>query len=71
MIKLENISNYGDILAIPFFFMTTVYFYSIQNKSFTEYFIFIFSIFGLLCDIVFTWIFLYNLNINDKPIKSI
>jgi hypothetical protein len=51
--------------------MTTVYFYSIQNKSFTEYFIFIFSIFGLLCDIVFTWIFLYNLNINDKPIKSI
>ena len=31
--KITNISNYGDILAIPIFLLFIIYFYNIENKT--------------------------------------
>ena len=33
---MENLSSYGDILAIPFFLLLTIYFYNIERRSATE-----------------------------------
>jgi len=57
-----NISHYGDILAIPFFALLVNYFYNIKNKSIIEYVLFLFSIAGLVLDIIFTYMFFNNLN---------
>jgi hypothetical protein len=51
------ISHYADILAIPFFGLLIIYFYSIKNKSFFEYVLFYFSISGFTLDIFFTYLF--------------
>lgn len=53
-----NISHYGDILAIPFFALLTIYFYNIKKKSQLEYVFFYFSISGFVLDILYTIIFL-------------
>lgn len=55
---LKNASHYGDILAVPFFFMLVVYFYNIEHKSILEYVLFAFSIAGFVLDIYFTIRFL-------------
>ena len=57
-----NISHYGDILAIPFFALLVNYFYNIKNKSIIEYILYLFSIAGLVLDILFTYMFFNNLN---------
>jgi hypothetical protein len=33
----NNFSHYGDILAIPFFGISSYYFYTIKNKTTKEY----------------------------------
>lgn len=58
--NLRNISNYGDILAIPFFLGLSIYFHKIKNKTFFEYILYIFSISGFLLDSYFTYIFYKN-----------
>lgn len=55
---INNLSNFGDILAIPFFALLVMYFYKIQDKSLIEYILFWFSIFGLILDILYTYLFL-------------
>jgi len=59
---IKNFSHYGDILAIPFFALLVIYFYSIEDKSLIEYILLLFSICGFILDIVYTYIFLSNLN---------
>lgn len=54
---INNVSHYGDILAIPFFALLMIYFYNIEHKSMMEYTLFLFSIFGFVLDIVYTFIF--------------
>ena len=54
---LYNISHYGDILAIPFFALSIVYFYNITNRNNIENILFLFSIFGFTLDIVYTYLF--------------
>ena len=54
---MENLSSYGDILAIPFFLLLTIYFYNIERRSFTENILLLFSIGGLVADILFTILF--------------
>ncbi len=44
----------GDIVAIPFFGLLVLYFYKKQNKTFIEKLLFLFAIFGLLFDIIFS-----------------
>jgi hypothetical protein len=56
--KYNNLSHYGDILAIPFFALLTIYFYNIKNKSILEYILFYFSISGFVLDTLYTYIFL-------------
>ena len=55
---INNLSHYGDILAIPFFALLIIYFYSIENKSRMENILFAFSIAGFILDIWYTYIFL-------------
>lgn len=56
----NDLSNYGDILAIPFFALLIIYFYNIKNKSILEYILFYFSIAGFVLDILYTIMFLSN-----------
>lgn len=55
--KYENLSHYGDVLAIPFFALLSFYFYNIEEKSPMEYVLFAFSLSGFILDIVYTYIF--------------
>jgi hypothetical protein len=59
----NNLSHYGDILAIPFFALLIIYFYKIQHKSIIEYILFYFSISGFILDILYTSIFLFKFKI--------
>ena len=59
---IKNISHYGDILAIPFFALLVIYFYNIKNKSILEYLLLCFSICGFILDILYSYIFFFNLN---------
>jgi hypothetical protein len=61
----EFISHVADIYAIPFFGLSTFYFYNIKNKNKIEYILFLFSISGLIADILFT-IFFINSNNDNK-----
>lgn len=57
--KLQNLANYGDILAIPFFMLLVRYFYNIKNRTFIENLLLLFSVTALLADILFTCIFIF------------
>lgn len=65
--NLQNISHYGDILAIPFFLALSIYFHKIENKTFFEYLLYLFSISGFLLDSYFTYLF-YTSSKTDKLI---
>ena len=54
---LKNMSHYGDILAIPFFALLTIYFYNMEDKSPTEYILLFFGIVGFIADILYTYIY--------------
>lgn len=54
--NINNLDKIGDVLAIPFFLLSTIYFYNIDNKSYIEYVLLLFSIAGFLLDILFTYI---------------
>ena len=60
-INIKNLNHYGDILAIPFFGLLTYYFYIIENKTQLEYLLFLFCISGFLLDILYTYIYVYNI----------
>lgn len=55
---IKNSSHYGDIIAIPFFALLSIYFYTIEHKSIIEYVLLYFSISGFILDILYTYIFL-------------
>ena len=55
----SNLSNYADLLAIPFFFLLVIYFYKKKNRTNIENILFLFAIAGLILDIFFSYIFLY------------
>ena len=58
--KISNIINIGDILAIPFFALLCFYFYRIENKTPMEYILFLFSISGFIIDSIFTYFYLFR-----------
>ena len=43
----ERLCHYGDILAIPLFLLTFLYFYNLENKNYLEYFLMTFTLGGL------------------------
>jgi hypothetical protein len=55
---IYNISHYGDILAIPFFLLLTIYFYRLEDKTTMEYVFLFFSFSGFILDILYTYLFL-------------
>jgi|UniRef100_A0A6C0DVH9 hypothetical protein len=55
----SNLSNYADLLAIPFFILLVIYFYKKKNRTNIENILFLFAIAGLILDIFFSYIFLY------------
>ena len=57
-IDTNNLSHYGDILAIPFFILLSVYFYNIEHKSPIEYVLFMFAISGFILDSLYTFLYL-------------
>ena len=57
---LNNLSHYGDILSIPFFFVAVLYFYYKEFRSPMENLLLFFSISGFILDILFTGLFLYK-----------
>jgi hypothetical protein len=66
MIKItsKNIVHYGDILAVPFFFITFIYFAIKKNKTIFEIILMVFVLCGFFVDLFFTYNFLtgsYNL----------
>lgn len=60
MINLNNYAHYGDILAIPFFLLLSIYFYNKNRKTLLEYILFFFAISGFVLDSIFTYIYLFN-----------
>lgn len=60
--ELNNLSHYGDIIALPFFLLLFIYFYKITNKTVTEYILFYFSLGGLIADTFYTYIFITSHN---------
>ena len=57
--KFNNkLAHYGDIIAIPFFIITFIYFFNIENKTYLEYLIMTFIFIALVCDILFTYLYL-------------
>jgi|TARA_B100001287_G_C22643930_1_gene511613 RsiW-degrading membrane proteinase PrsW (M82 family) len=52
---MKNISNIGDIIAIPFFLLLFIYFYKKKNKSNIEKLLLLFASGGFLADIYFTY----------------
>ena len=58
--KLQNIGHYGDILAIPFFLLSSIYFYNIKNKNNLENLLLLFSLCGFILDTLFTYLFLFK-----------
>ena len=55
--KANNWAHYGDIIAIPFFFITFLYFYRKETKTLQEELIMLFILTALIMDIIFTWHF--------------
>ena len=53
----NNLVYYGDMLAIPFFFITFIYFYKIDNKTLLEILIMFFALIGFLFDALATIIY--------------
>ena len=68
---MENLSHYGDIIAIPFFGLLVYYFYSKAYRSVFENILLIFSIGGFVLDILYTIEFL-NISTpgSQKPRKE-
>lgn len=56
----NDLTHYGDILAIPFFILLTYYFLIKKNKTKFEYVLLLFSIGGLIADVYFSYNFLIN-----------
>lgn len=52
----------ADILAIPFFLIAFLYFFSIKNKSLVEFVLMLFVLCGFIVDCIFTYQYLLNIS---------
>jgi hypothetical protein len=57
---MKDLSHWGDIAAIPFFLLLMIYFADIPQKSTLEWVFLGFASGGLIADMIFTYIFLYD-----------
>jgi hypothetical protein len=54
--NIENLGHYGDILAIPFFLLTFLYFYNLEEKTPFEILLMLFALSGFILDILFVFL---------------
>lgn len=59
---VENLTHIGDMLAIPFFILLTIYFYKIENRTLLEEILFLFSFACLIIDVTFSYFYLDGRN---------
>lgn len=57
---IEKMSHIGDIFAIPFFALLVYYFSNMEHKTTMEFALFLFSISGLVLDVIFTYFYLHR-----------
>ena len=55
---VEKLTHIGDMIAVPFFILLTIYFYNIENKTNLEYLLFLFSLSCLFIDFTFSYFFM-------------
>ena len=56
---MKNLVHYADILAIPFFLLSFIYFYKKEKKNRTERILLCFSLVGLIMDTYFTYNYIF------------
>ena len=54
--NIENLGHYADILAIPFFLLTFLYFYNLEEKTPFEILLMLFALSGFILDILFVFL---------------
>jgi len=59
---VEKLTHIGDMIAVPFFILLTIYFYNIENKTNLEYLLFLFSLSCFLIDVTFSYFFMIGKN---------
>ena len=55
---INRLTHIGDILAIPFFLLLSIYFYRIENKTHLEYLLFLFCVSCLIIDFTFSYFYI-------------
>jgi hypothetical protein len=55
---VNNLTHIGDMLAVPFFLLLTMYFYNIDSKTPLEYLLFLFSLSCFLIDVTFSYFYI-------------
>jgi hypothetical protein len=56
--RFEKIIHYADVLAVPCFLISFLYFYYKQNKTLIENLIMLFLLIGFILDTIFTYNYL-------------
>ena len=57
MLTIKHIHHYGDVLAIPFFIIRSIYFYKMPEKKPWEYTLYFLNMSGLVLDTYFAYMF--------------
>jgi len=57
----EKLTHIGDMVAVPFFLLLSIYFYYIEEKTPLEYLLFLFSVSCFLIDVTFSYFYLTGL----------
>ena len=55
---VNKLTHIGDILAIPFFILLSIYFYNIENKTLLEQILFLFSVSCFIIDVSFSFFYI-------------
>ena len=55
---VNNLTHIGDMIAVPFFVLLSVYFYNLENKTPLENLLFLFSIACFLIDVTFSYFYI-------------
>ena len=58
--KYDLLIHIADIFAIPCFYLLFLYFKDKKKKNFKEYILYLFSITGLILDVLFTYFYFCN-----------
>lgn len=55
---VNKLTHIGDMIAVPFFVLLSMYFYNLENKTPLENLLFLFSVSCFLIDITFSYFYI-------------